>query len=319
MTSELLNKVFPLIRFYFDTKGISATVANAQKNDNTNDNNYLLKDLQNAELYDVHITIVSDKDVTERVMSVQKIQVSDFDKLKTVVKNKGENALLGNGIAIFKKAIDAINAYDNGKLVELNGGKKLDTYLVEYPNRDYAVQNGALDTALNMERVEDILALCTIEALEKMDATMVKNALRLESEAATLGLELTKKESFLKRVLEAKASLAITESVANFAVVIKQPKLAYTPEEVAAFKTLFESLQGQYKNLQGQLNGIKKTIKDTIRVVDMDLAKKYEAEFNEYSATLRLYQEKVNQNNIQGAALKQQLVQELLSLKIQTE
>ena len=113
MTSDLLNKVFPLIRFYFDKEGISATVANARKNDNTNDNNYLLKDLQNAELYDMHLTVVSDKSVTERVTPVRKLQVSDFDKLKTVIKNKGENALLGNGIKIFNKAIDAIKAYDN--------------------------------------------------------------------------------------------------------------------------------------------------------------------------------------------------------------
>jgi hypothetical protein len=319
MTSELLNKVFPLINFYFDKEGISATIANARKNDNTNENNYLLKDLQEAELYEMHMTIVSDKDVTERVVPIRKLQVTDYDKLNKVIKNKGENAILGNGIKIFNKAIEKIKGYDNQELVVLKGGEKLKELDLEYPFRKLAVQNGTVDNALNMERVEDILEICSIDVLEKLDAKMVKNALRLESEAATLGLELTKKDSFLKKLLEAKSSLNMTESVANFAVVIKQPKLAYTQEEIASFKILFEHLQMQYKNLQGQLNGIKKTIKDTIRIVEIELSKKYEVEFNEYNTKNREYQEKVNQINMQGEILKQQLTQELLALKIQTE
>ncbi len=318
MTSELLNKVFPLINYYFDKEGISATVANARKNDNTNENSYLLKDLQEAELYEMHMTIVSDKDVTERVVPVRKVQVRDFDRLQTVIKNKGENAILGNGIKVFNKAIDTIKAYDMQKLIVLNGGEKVKPFAVEFPLRKFAVQNGNVDNAVNMERVEDILEVCTVDVLEKLDATMVKNALRLESEAATLGLELNKKESFLKKLLESKAALNMTESVANFAVVIKQPKLAYTPEEVEAFRNLFDNLFTQYKNIQGQLNGLKKTIKDTIRLVEIELSKEFEAEVQAYNIKLKEYQDKVNQNAMQGEVLKQQLIQELLSLKIQT-
>ena len=110
----------------------------------------------------------------------------------------------------------------------------------------------------------------------------------------------------------------MTESVANFAVVIKQPKLAYTPDEVETFRNLFDNLFTQYKNIQGQLNGLKKTIKDTIRLVEIELSKKFEIEVQAYNIKLKEYQEKVNQNAMQGEVLKQQLIQELLSLKIQT-
>jgi hypothetical protein len=162
MTSELLNKVFPLINFYFDKEGISATIANARKNDNTNENNYLLKDLQEAELYEMHMTIVSDKDVTERVVPIRKLQVTDYDKLNKVIKNKGENAILGNGIKIFNKAIEKIKGYDNQELVVLSGGEKLESLVLTYPFRKLAVQNGTVDNALNMECVEDILEVAVL-------------------------------------------------------------------------------------------------------------------------------------------------------------
>ena len=313
---ELLKKVFPLVDFYFAAEGISATVANGRKNDNTNDNANLMKHLQGAQLYNTEISLLTDKGITLRESKVRKLTPEDFAILQKVAKNNGENALLGNGIQLFNKAIAAIKGYDNTKLVELNGGDVALPEPLDYPIRKTAV-NGLIDSVLNFDRVEDILFNCNAEVLERIDATLVKNALRLESEAAVLGNEVTKKTGFLHQVLVANESLAPTETTAQFGVVIREQKLAYTEGEVAAFKTLFDNLQVQYKNIQGQLNGSKKTIKDTIRLVDVEFAKEYDTELKKYYVHAGEIAAKQNQIAAQGETLKQQLVTEFLALKIQ--
>ena len=193
---ELLKKVFPLVDFYFAEQGISATVANGRKNDNSNDNANLLKHVQGAlQLYNTEINLLTDKGVTYRESKVRKLAPEDFDVLQKVAKNNGENAILGNGIQLFNKAITAIKGYDTSKLVELNGGDVTLPKQMDYPQRKQAV-NGAIDSVLNFDRVEDILLNCNVEVLERLDAALVKNALRLESQAAVIGNEVTKKVWF---------------------------------------------------------------------------------------------------------------------------
>lgn len=315
---ELLKKVFPLVDFYFAEQGISATVANGRKNDNTNENANLMKNIQSTQLYNTEISLLTDKGVTYRESKVRKLTIEDFAVLQKVAKNNGENAILGNGIQLFNKALTAIKGIENTKLVELNGGDVTVPKQIDYPQRKQAV-NGAIDSVLNFDRIEDILSSCNAVVLERLDAKMVKNALRLESEAAVIGNEVTKKTAFLHQVLVANPSLAPTETTAQFGVVIREQKLAYSDEEVTNFKTLFDNLQAQYKNIQGQLNGIKKTIKDTIRLVDVELSKEFDVELRKYYLNAGEIAAKQNQIAAQGETLKQQLVQEFLALKIQVE
>ena len=242
-----------------------------------------------------------------------------FDQLEQkVASNNGENALLGNGIQLFNKGIETIKSFDTSELVRLNGGDTTLPDYLDYQNRKTAV-NGSIDSVLNFDRVEEILSACTAPVLERLDPAMVKNALRLESQAAVLGNEITKKQGFLHQVLTANISQPPTETTARFGVVIHEEKLGYTEGEVEAFKKLFDNLQEQYKNIQGQLSGIKKTIKDTIRMVDIEFAKEYEAYLQAYNTRQSEIIAKQNQIAAQGESLRQQLIQEFLTLKIQID
>jgi hypothetical protein len=314
--NKLLHKVYPLLSFYFGPDGISATQANARKNENTNENINLMRDLQNVALYETHMTIVSDQGTQTNKVAVRKVTPAHFDVLDQVAKNNGENALLGNGIKLFNQALEQIKTIDAKLLVEMADG---DTQLPEIKPlaaKKVAVTDGNIDSVLQMERVEDILIRCKEETLQRLDADMLKKALRLESEAAVLGNELTKKECFLQRIISAEPELATTETVANFAMVIKQPKLAYSTTEIDDFKAKFDNLQKRYQNLQGQLNGLKKQIKDCIRLTETDFVKEYAANLAVYQQEQREYQNKWNQINTQGETIRQQLIQELLTLKI---
>jgi hypothetical protein len=315
---ELLLKAFPLVGFYFHENGVSATVANAEKNENTNNNANLIRDLQTFELYNTVVTIMGEKGVNTHEVNVKKLTPEDFNKLQTVAKNNGENAILGNGIKIFNKAIEYLQKVEAQKLVELNGEDTTFTKNMDLPIRKQAVNNGTLDSVVNLERVEDILDRCATAVLEKLDSDMVKKALRLESEAATLGIELNRSQCFLQKVLSAQTALQPVETISNFAVVVKQPILAYTEGEVTEFKTLFDNLQQQYQNLQGQLNGIKKTIKDTIRLMDVMFAKEFDREYRVYNTHQQEVNKKMTEIATKGEVLRQQLIQELLTLKIQT-
>lgn len=316
--NQLLYKVYPLLSFYFGPEGVSATQANARKNENANANANLTRDIQNAELYETHLTIVSDKGTQTNKVTVRKLTPAHFDVLDQVAQRNAENALLGNGIKTFNQALDFIRTIDARTLVELDGGDVSLPDINPLAAKKMAVKDADMDSVLQMERVEEILASCGEETLRRMDGEWIKKALRLESEAAVFGNELTKKEAFLQRVLAAEPELQTTETVANFALVIKQPKLAYSEAEVEAFKAKFESLQRHYQNLQGQLNGFKKQIKDTIRLASIEFSKEYEANVAVYQQELRVYQQKRDQISAQGETLRQQLVQELLTLKILT-
>lgn len=315
---ELLKKVFPLVDFYFAEQGISATVANGRKNDNTNDNANLLKNIQIVQLYNTELIILTDKGVTNRESKVRKLTPASFDVLQKVAKNNAENAILGNGIQLFNKAMNAIKGFDATKIVELNGGDVSLPESLDYPARKQAV-NGLIDSVLNFDRVEDILFSCSAEVIERVDAKLVKNALRLESEAAVLGNEVTKKTGFLHQILTANETLQPTETTAQFGVVIREQKLAYTEGEVEAFKVLFDNLQTQYKNIQGQLNGLKKTLKDTIRLVDVEFSKQYDADMRVFYLRQGEIAAKQSLIAAQGETLKQELVKEFLALKIQIE
>ncbi len=315
---ELLKKVFPLVDFYFAEQGISATVANGRKNDNTNDNANLLKNIQIVELYNTELSVLTDKGVSVRESKVRKLTPESFDVLQKVAKNNGENAILGNGIQLFNKALTIIKGFDTTKIVELNGGDVTLPKTLDFPTRRQAV-NGLIDSVLNFDRVEDILFACSAEVLERIDAKLVKNALRLESEAAVLGNEVTKKKGFLHQILTANETLQPTETTAQFGVVIREQKLAYTEGEVEAFQTVFDNLQAQYKNIQGQLNGLKKTIKDTIRLTEVEFAKQYDLDMRVFYLRQGEIGAKQSQIAAQGETLKQQLVQEFLALKIQIE
>jgi hypothetical protein len=315
---ELLLKAFPLVGFYFNENGVSATVANAEKNENTNTNANLMRDLQAFELYNTVVTIMGEKGVNTHEVNVKKLAPADFDRLQTVSKNNGENAILGNGIKIFNKAMEYLKTVEAQKLVELNGEDTTLPKQMDFPIRKQAVSYGTVDSVVNLERVEDILDRCATAVLEKLDADMVKKALRLESEAATLGIELNRSQCFLQKVLAAQTALQPVETISNFAVVVKQPILAYTEGEVADFKILFDNLQKQYQNLQGQLNGIKKTIKDTIRIVEAGFAKEYDRDCRIYNTHHLEISKKMTEIATKGDVLRQQLIQELLSLKIQT-
>lgn len=313
---ELLKKVFPLVDFYFADKGVSATTANSKKNDNTNENANLMKNLQDAPLYMTEISLLTERGVTTHEMNVRKLTPQNFDVLSTVAKNNGESAILGNGIKLFNTALETIRGFDATKLVTLNGG---DVSLPEHlamPIRQFAVK-GNLDNVLQYERVEDILAACNESVLVLLDADMVKKGLFLESEVAVFGKELTKDSSFLQRVIFAQRSLTPKEAMGKFGLSIREEKLAYTEGEVDAFITLFNNLQTHYHNIQGQLNGTKKTIKDTIRMVDVAFAKEYDAELKAYQSRESEIREKQNLIAAQGETLRQQLVQEFLALKIQ--
>jgi hypothetical protein len=316
---DLLHKVCPLTAIYFGETGLSATLANSKKNENANENAYLIRDIHSFNLYETHLTIVSDKGTQVNKVSINKLKPENFDVLSAVAKNNGENALLGNAIKIFNESMDLIKKTSAQKLVEFNNGDVTLPELPQSKERKLSVIAGTVDSIVQMERVEEIVANCTASVLERLDASLIKKALKLESEAATLGNVLTKKDCFLQIIIAAEPELATQETVANFALVIKQPKLAYSPDEVESFKNLFLSLQKKYQNIQGQLNGIKKTIKDTIRMTDVEFAKDYESNLAVFRKEYQIYQDKVNQINAQGEVLRQQLVQELLKLKILTE
>jgi hypothetical protein len=315
---DLLLQVCPLVGFFFAETGVSATTANAEKNKNTNQNQNWMRDFQEVELYETEITLLTDKGINTHTIPIRKLSLADFDKWKKVAHNNGINALLGNGIKIFNKAMEQIKTMDATQLVAFSGEDISLPAMPRMPERLYAVGNGTVDSVVQLERVEDILDRCTQVVLGRLDPVLIKKALILESEAATFGNELQKKDAFLQRLLSAKTTMMPTETVSHFAIYIKKPILAYSPAEMEAFKTLFDDLQKRYQSLQGQLNGIKRTIKDTIRMAEIEFASQYDNDLRTYSLQERARQDKINQIAAKGEVLRGRLVKELLQLKIQT-
>jgi len=314
----VLNKVFDSVlleKFFTLSKleGISLSRAQGIKNDNSNRARQLLTKFTNFNIYTDTLTAISSQGTVEKTVPVEKLTVENFNDLQTIANLYAQNAILGHAINLRNRLERKLFAMDDNEWIRI--------YEFTFPKTSVVVSRKSistmnLDKLLSLDRLEEILENVNAEVLESFSSGDIFSALQKESRLAVLGNQLTARDAFFNSVLEANKSLPVEEESTNFALILREKRLAYSEEEVAGFSVLQQSLYKEYSETQMELNGFKKLLKDKIREVQL----KYDNEYSLSMKALKEEQDKISKELMEIAAkiaeLKTLAMKELASLKI---
>lgn len=310
---ENVVKVFPLIPKFFGEKGLSISQANARKNNNTNYAEQIVL-LFEKQIYHNEVKVINASVVTDTT-TTPKIFPSDYDLLVDLYRYNEENAVLGHGIKLLKQLQAELENMTVQTLAERTG-VELPVFNMQRPSKKSAVWNTTIEQFMNLDSIEAIVACMTTDALQHISSQHIINGLQLEAVASALGKQLTKKESFLKRLLSAQPEKLIGKKETAFGLVIEKEVLAYSKEEVEEFQILQTTLYSQYTKVQSQVNGTKKALKDAVRKLQQRYNEEFLRETEEYNKVLTNYNSAYSEALARLEVFRNRCAQELADLKI---
>jgi hypothetical protein len=310
-------KVFmPAVEKYFTAgkKGLSITQANARKNDNTNKAERILTKF-NQPIYHTLLTVIG-ANVTREEIRAGTLIPEDFKELYDVAGLYADNAIFGQAISLFKKTQTVIQQLSGEAIVNLFN-IEYEKLTASHPTRDRAVL-GTVEEFMDLDSIEQMVGRLMPDVLNQIDSSVIFNGLINESYAAVLGKQLTKKESIIKNITSAAREVLLEQRDTNFGLVVKRAVIAYTPEEVAELTALQQTLYASYTSYQGQVNGVKKIIKDKVREVESQYAEKYNTELHAYNEAAQRATASFNQALAQAEIIRNRALTELAGLKVIT-
>jgi len=304
MNTPVLNKIFGeelLDKFFTLEGGVTRSAGNAKKNSNTNlaeRNNIPLK----FPLYKNILRVVTQAGV--QIVEDKAKKVSPEDILK-VLENGGlfaENSILGHGINFLGRIEKRLLEISDSEIAGIFGLAP-EGSLPYAPRKNSVVRMGNLEKILQAEKFEELVE-------------HIFRGLMLEAGAAVLGNLLTQKDSFFKKILEAQETLDPRSEMNGGTVLITQATLVYSPEEVLYFSGIQKELYEEYTKIQGELNGLKKLVKDLLREKQTELDAVYSREYKEYLDKLKIYQAEEAIVGAKIAEIKTAAMKEFASLRI---
>lgn len=170
---------------------------------------------------------------------------------------------------------------------------------------------------MDLQNIDEMVASLKSEVLEKFDFAFWKMANELNSRAAVLGKLLSEQGAFFRRLV---APLPQGKSETNqTGVVITSWKRAYDTEAVAEFATARDQLQAEYNDLQRQLSGCRKQIKDALREHNLAEERSYQAAYGAYQVAAKAYEVELERIRSSAETFRQEALQEIASLRVRTE
>ena len=307
MNKKLLL-LFPLLGTFCSEDGISLTQANQKKNENTNKVKFLFSKIEGLSLFNTETTVIGTNTDNRNTTKCRIVVPADFGVLQQISKLNAENAILGNGIKIINNVRTKLEGLENKQL--------LDNYQeVVIPVLESLESDNYLRHCLNLDRVEEILQYIPIEVAQEIGNDNILKALGIEAECAVIGNQITRESSFL-RIIQNIPVIEPEFKEMSIGIIKTEKILAYTEKEIEEFIKLFNDLEKHYSNIQGQLNGLKKIMRDTIRKHIARITLANQEKNQNYNNSLKAARELITQQEKDAEVIRQQLLTELSNLKI---
>lgn len=310
---DTLVRLAPIAGKFLSKSGVSLSQANAEKNTNTNEAEQLLHPFNNH-VHNVVLTVVGSTAVTEEV-AVDKVTPVQFKVLYDVANMYSQNAILGHGIRLFKDIELYISSLPTEMIAETFGFEVANT-LIPHPTFKQPLLRINVQSFMELDSVEQMLGYLTLDVLNELKQEDIFEALRQEALAAVLGKQLTKKESFLKRVLSAAKQILEQEVVTNFGLVVKKKVLAYSDNELEDLRGVQKKMYADYTAAQGRVNGFKKLVKDLARKHNKANLEAYQADLAHYQAVQANWERELAERDAKAETIRQQALTELAELKV---
>lgn len=167
------------------------------------------------------------------------------------------------------------------------------------PEAPKAPKRGELGTIcstaefMDLANIDQMIANLKPSVLQKFNFAFWRKANELNARAAAIGKLLSEQGSFFREITKPlpKGSDQVTQT----GVAIFRWEKSYSEEQIIAFTELRDSLQAEYNDLQKQLNGLKKQVKDAVRAYNLEVERQYQTAYGDYSITYASYLAAVNE------------------------
>ncbi len=311
---ENITRIFgPVVTHFFAPKGISISEISRIQAENKQQNDKFWAMIADAVagVYRKVIVFLGSGRSAERV-TVAMLKPDQVDEYRNVAKRNAQISSLMHALKLYKSLQEKLQRLD------------LRLFVVEAlpvaPTRPDAPKQGTVcgtDQFMEMANIDEMIANLDQAVLGQFDYAFWTRANELNSRAATLGKLLSEQGSFFREIIKAQPKGG--DQVTQGGVIITSWEKSYSETETQEFGTLRESLQTEYNDLQRQLNGCRKQVKDAVRAYNLEQERQYQSAYGVYS--LAASQHALETERIRSAAetLRQEAARELAALKVRVE
>ena len=170
---------------------------------------------------------------------------------------------------------------------------------------------------MELQNIDEMIANLKSEVLSRFNFAFWKRANELNSRAAVIGKLLSEQGAFFRKLVSPLPQ-GKSETI-QAGVVITSWKRAYAEKQAAEFAQLRDQLQREYNDLQRQLNGCRKQIKDALREYNLAEERRYQVAYGEYQVVAKAYTLEMERIRSAAETFRQEALQELAGLRVRTE
>jgi hypothetical protein len=341
---QTLTKVFgPQVAMFFttETKGVSISEVSRRQAEAKQHNDEFWGKIQDAVagFFQKVLSFVGAGTSMPQTLDVVTVSQNDLAAYNGVAERNANTAILMHGVKLFKRLQEQLQSMDLTLFaVESMPVAPERPEAPEAPLPPARTALGTLcgtDAFMELANIDEIIAQLKPQVLEKFDFAFFKRANGLNSRAAALGKLLSEQGSFFRQLIKPlpKGGEQLTQN----GVVITSWKRAYSEEQLKEFAEFRDTLQSEYNNLQMQLNGCKKQIKDAVRAYNLQQERLYQEVYSDYMLRYAEYQTAIKKQSdeyrqavnayavdmerVRSSAetLRQQALAELADLRVRAE
>ena len=312
---ETLKKIFGVVvpTFFVTDGGVSLSEIDRIQAENKQQNDKFWSEVSDAVsgVFQKVVTFLGCGEASRKIAGAT-VTTDKIREYRGVALRNAETATLMHGLKVQKRLQEELQQMDlRLHVVEA---------LSEAPVRPASAKRGTIcgtDQFMEMANIDEMIVNLDPEVLAQFDLAFFKRANELNSRAATLGKLLSAEGSFFRELVRQlpKGSEQATQA----GVIVTQWEKSYSAEQVEEFSRLRDELQVEYNDLQKQLNGCRKQIKDAVRAYNLDAERQYQLAYGSYKVEAERHSLEMERVRSVAETLRQQAQQELAVLRVRVE
>ena len=312
---ETLKQIFGVIvpTFFLTDGGVSLSEIARIQAENKQQNDKFWSEIFDAVggVFQKVVTFLGGGEASRKIAGAT-VTTDRIREYRGVADRNAQTATLMHGLKVHKRLETVLQQMDlRLHVVEA---------LPEAPARPISAKRGTIcDTNefMEMSNIDEMVANLNAEVLAQFDLAFFKRANELNSRAATLGKLLSAEGSFFRELVKSLPKGG--EQATQAGVIVTQWEKSYSPEQVEEFSRLRDELQTEYNDLQKQLNGCRKQIKDAVRAYNLDAERQYQLAYGSYKVEAERHSLEMERVRSAAETLRQQAQQELAVLRVRVE
>ena len=313
---ETLTKIFgAIVGTFFTTQGgVSISEIGRIQAENKQQNDQFWGRITDAigGVFRKTISFLGAGDSTPRRFDGAVITADQIKEFSGVAERNAQTSSLMHAVKLWKRR--------QAQLQEMDLRLQVVDTLPAAPIRPTPAETGTLcstEQFMELSNIDEMIAQLESPVLAQFDWAFWTDANELNSRAAVLGKLLSEQGAFFRKLNDPLPKS--TEQFTQTGVVITQWERAYTDAELEKFSGLRDTLQAEYNDLQKQLNGCRKQIKDAVRAFNLEQERQYQTAYSVYKVEAEKHALEMERIRSAAETLRQQALQEIATLKVRTE